>query len=53
MNGAGAKDRRAPSRSVIVALLWLYFSARVLLFGGEIVAVRQKSETQSETMTGA
>ena len=26
--------------SVIVLLLWLYFSARVLLFGGEIVAVR-------------
>ena len=33
-----------PLSSVIVVLLWLYFSARVLLFGGEVMAVCQKSE---------
>ena len=31
--------------SVIVLLLWLYFSARVLLFGAELVAVREEPET--------
>ena len=31
--------------SVIVLLLWLYFSARVLLFGAELIAVR-KGENQ-------
>ena len=30
--------------SVIVLLLWLYFSARVLLFGAELIAVRSERE---------
>ena len=30
--------------SVIVLLLWLYFSARVLLFGAELIAVRGEDE---------
>ena len=29
--------------SVIVLLLWLYFSARVLLFGAELIAVRREA----------
>ena len=28
--------------SVIVLLIWLYFVARVLLFGSEIIAIRQE-----------
>ena len=31
--------------SVIVLLLWLYFSARVLLFGAELIAVRKGDQT--------
>ena len=31
--------------SIIVLLLWLYFSARVLLFGVEIIAVRKEPST--------
>ena len=34
--------------SVIVLLLWLYFSARVLLFGAELIAVR-KGENQANS----
>ena len=37
-----------PLSSVIVVLLWLYFSARVLLFGGEVVAVRRQSEAETD-----
>ncbi|NNE18984.1 MAG: YihY/virulence factor BrkB family protein [Myxococcales bacterium] len=32
--------------SVIVLLLWLYFSARVLLFGAEIIAARREAARQ-------
>lgn len=32
--------------SVIVLLLWLYFSARVLLFGAELIAVRREAQEQ-------
>ena len=31
-----------PVSSVIVLLLWLYFSARVLLYGAEVIAVKQE-----------
>ena len=31
--------------SIVVLLLWLYFSARVLLFGVEIIAVRKEPST--------
>lgn len=38
--------------SVIVLLLWLYFSARVLLFGAELIAIRQgDQETASSRST--
>lgn len=30
--------------AVIVLLLWLYFSARVLMFGAELIAIRQEDE---------
>jgi membrane protein len=30
--------------AVIVLLLWLYFSARVLIFGAELIAIRQEDE---------
>ncbi|MGB3052374.1 MAG: YihY/virulence factor BrkB family protein [Polyangiales bacterium] len=35
--------------SVIVLLLWLYFSARVLLFGGEIIAARREAQQEGST----
>lgn len=33
-----------PLSSIIVLLLWLYFSARVLLYGAEMIAVRQEQD---------
>lgn len=35
--------------SVIVLLLWLYFSARVLLFGAEIIAARREAHQEAST----
>lgn len=35
--------------SVIVLLLWLYFSARVLLFGAELIAVRREAQEAQST----
>jgi membrane protein len=35
--------------SVIVLLLWLYFSARVLLFGAEVMAVSQDMQDEAES----
>ena len=38
--------------SIIVLLLWLYFSARVLLFGAELIAVRQEPVIPSSVRAG-
>ena len=35
--------------SIIVLLLWLYYSARVLLFGAELIAVRQEQDEKAPT----
>ena len=37
--------------SVIVLLLWLYFSSRVLLFGAELIAVRREERASADTVT--
>lgn len=37
--------------SVIVLLLWLYFSSRVLLFGAELIAVRREEQASGDTVT--
>jgi len=37
--------------SVIVLLLWLYFSSRVLLFGAELIAVRREERASGDTVT--
>lgn len=39
--------------SVIVLLIWFYFSARVLLYGAEVVSeVRRKGERRSQNLSG-
>ena len=37
--------------SVIVLLLWLYFSSRVLLFGAELIAVRREERASGDAVT--
>ena len=37
--------------SVIVLLLWLYFSSLVLLFGAELIAVRREERASADTVT--
>ena len=36
-----------PLSSVIVLLLWLYFSAKVLLLGAEMIAVRREQDDEN------
>jgi len=37
--------------AVIVLLLWLYFSARVFMFGAELIAIRQQDEQMQSSST--
>ncbi len=39
--------------SIIVLLLWFYFSAHVLLLGAELIAVRQNQDGESGSRAGA
>ena len=39
--------------SVIVLMLWLYFSARVLLFGAELMAVRKEAHESERSELGS
>ena len=48
-NAAQLKAVYGSVSSIIVLLLWLYYSARVLLFGAELIAVRQEQDEKAPT----
>jgi uncharacterized BrkB/YihY/UPF0761 family membrane protein len=45
--------RGAVGMASVVALLWLYFSSRVLLFGAELIVVRREGQASGDAVTNA